>query len=767
MTSFLKKKTFFLFPLILGGGLFLPLFLVKAQPWYLKALYGLPNAIVLLALRLVLLIIGFFFKLANWLLSWTISNPFGLSFTDPGGNPIIRIGWTLLRDFTNIIFILGLAYIGLAIALNLAGFNTKKAFGTLLVVALLINFTPVIAGIIVDISNIIAGFFWANVDFNLMAETFKIFQGDTHVWLENLMNPLNTGRTILLILFGVAGTFILFIFSFLYFIRPVMIWMLVILSPVAFLGLVFREIKGIPIPILSTIWSRWWNQFLQWSMIGIPTAFFLYLGAQILAHLSEFQPSGTPLIGQFLVELAPYLIVIFFLYIGFFLSLQITAIGAGVVMGVAKQTMGSFLGGAQKGARTLRAFLRARRTPRPGEEDWEEWKEAHKTRAKIKEGMGVAGKFFFGGLTEEEKKRWGKGWRIASDVIRGVTTPFTLGAPFLAKPLKERVGRYLQAQMATAQEKEISLFKAKTKGKNLETQRLMFENTPPGLLGRARRIGALEAIVEDGNLPDLIKMGVPKEEIKKTIIEGVKTHPAAVQRTLRFIDFELSDEIYRDLRRKLSPRILKEAGIYYDPREDGKKGYKNLYDKLVATMSPAKIKFMLPEAFEKLAKAEPYEALLPGQKNDPFYRFWHGGHISEAGRVFGGAALGAILKGREVVTETKDSTKQREWFDKHNPLLGRFFDSPGAHILGISYPKREVPSRKPPTFSEEELEKIEKEYLHGWFKTTREKREEEIKEKIKEEVKALRRIGKKMRKERLGIKKKGVKKEGPRIKKKK
>ena len=56
------------------------------------------------------------------------------------------------------LFILGLAYIGLATALNLSNFNTNKTFGKLILFALLINFTPVITGVIVDVANIISNF---------------------------------------------------------------------------------------------------------------------------------------------------------------------------------------------------------------------------------------------------------------------------------------------------------------------------------------------------------------------------------------------------------------------------------------------------------------------------------------------------------------------------------------------------------------------------------------------------------------------------------
>ena len=50
--------------------------------------------------------------LQGLILDWAIGNPFAFSYTNPATNPVINIGWTLLRDMTNSLFILGLAYIG-------------------------------------------------------------------------------------------------------------------------------------------------------------------------------------------------------------------------------------------------------------------------------------------------------------------------------------------------------------------------------------------------------------------------------------------------------------------------------------------------------------------------------------------------------------------------------------------------------------------------------------------------------------------------------
>ena len=81
-----------------------------------------------------------------------------LSYTNPAGNPFIAVGWELTRGLTNIIFVVALLAIGLGTALKINDYQAKKALPLLIVIALLINFTPVILGVIVDASNIIMNY---------------------------------------------------------------------------------------------------------------------------------------------------------------------------------------------------------------------------------------------------------------------------------------------------------------------------------------------------------------------------------------------------------------------------------------------------------------------------------------------------------------------------------------------------------------------------------------------------------------------------------
>ncbi|MBL7150130.1 MAG: hypothetical protein ISS84_00655 [Candidatus Pacebacteria bacterium] len=323
-----SKKQFFLFLFCFSILiLFLPFSSTQASI-FTQALLFLPNAIISLILQVVLLIVGGIFTVCNWLLRWAISNPFGISFTSPSTNTVIAIGWTFLRDITNMLFILGLAYIGLATSLNLAGFNTKKIFGNILIIALLINFTPVICGIVVDISNLLSKFFLQDVDFTQTVSVFENFRGSLGSVLKDFLAGVVLIRTLILILYGLLGSIIFLLFTLIFLIRGPMIWILVILSPLAFFSWIFPQTR-------KMIWDKWWNIFFQWSIIVIPASFFLYLSQAMISEkdniMGDIGMEGPA--GGTLISLAPYFISLAFMFIGFMMSLQINAIGSKAIVG--------------------------------------------------------------------------------------------------------------------------------------------------------------------------------------------------------------------------------------------------------------------------------------------------------------------------------------------------------------------------------------------------------------------------------------------------
>jgi len=347
-------------------------------------LITLVTALVVTLLQIPLTISNLFVGVASMVLGVATSPNFiTLSYTKLS-NPIIRMGWTVTRDLANMGIVLALIAIGLATILKIESYHAKKTLPILIIIALLINFTPVILGVIVDASNILMHYFLGpGIEAGSFVKTFTD-QGNyfSDAWAEVFkkserepeeaaaesqgigVNLAPLGGTVALIAFGIIAGFIYLTFALLFILRYIAIWMLVILSPLAFMCYI--------LPATKKYFLTWWQHFLQWCFIGIFAAFFLYLSSG-LTHLA----SGKELLGKtglvtaqideplqeasigltsLINSLLPYGVVIGFLILAFIATMSISAMGASAVINWSKRSQtraGKWLGGriAERGIR--------------------------------------------------------------------------------------------------------------------------------------------------------------------------------------------------------------------------------------------------------------------------------------------------------------------------------------------------------------------------------------------------------------------------------
>ena len=202
-----------------------------------------------------------------------------------GASDMVTVGWQFTRDLANMFFILILAWIGFATILRLETYQVKKLLPKLLIIALLINFIPLITGVILDIANIITGYFIeegtnAGELFINKLPVMEYVRGGVQS-LPNLI-PGQGGiygmaaKSLMGIIFNLVAFFVLLLYAFIFIVRIVAIWILIVLAPLAWLGYI--------IPQAKKMWDMWWSQFIQWAIIGIPLAFFLYLSGLVLGQ---------------------------------------------------------------------------------------------------------------------------------------------------------------------------------------------------------------------------------------------------------------------------------------------------------------------------------------------------------------------------------------------------------------------------------------------------------------------------------------------------
>lgn len=199
--------------------------------------------------------------------------------------PTVVEGWVIIRDLCNMLFILILLIIAFATILRVESYNYKKLLPKLLIMAILINFSRTIFGLLVDFSQVImltfvnsfregGGWFIDAFQVNLWFSVKIKKSGDLAV---------TTWTTAVSIIAGViAAVITLIVVSIMLavlVIRIIMLWIYTIFSPLIFLGFA--------IPAIQKYTGRIWEDFTKQLVVGPMLAFFIWLALTTASLSSE------------------------------------------------------------------------------------------------------------------------------------------------------------------------------------------------------------------------------------------------------------------------------------------------------------------------------------------------------------------------------------------------------------------------------------------------------------------------------------------------
>lgn len=257
----------------------------------------------------------------------------GLSLGDPRYNTLVGTGWEITRNLANVALIFGLVVIAINIILGSQEVQAKKSLINFVLIAILINFTPVICGLIIDASNSLTYYF--------MQEGVR---GDLVNFLKQSIQENHNMDSVALIVFfffGIFSAVIYLLYALLFAARYIILWILIILSPIAFASKVFPKSRYITKVFPSfCYWDEWWDQFIQWNVIGIPAGFFIYLSNVAMVELTAggvfADSSGISVFGQLFSYAMPFI----FMVIGFFTTMSSGGAVGAKISGVAKNIGG-------------------------------------------------------------------------------------------------------------------------------------------------------------------------------------------------------------------------------------------------------------------------------------------------------------------------------------------------------------------------------------------------------------------------------------------
>lgn len=281
-------------------------------------------------------------------------------------NDIVKESWPFVQGIANLGFIFALLYIALATTLRLEAVSSsiQRLLPKLLIGALLVNFSLVIGGLLIDTSRVLMA-----AEIKLMSKpsvtntltnsvddfAAKLVQNSNFVQAQiaslKAVNKNGVSSVILRMiqntLFIILLTAAMGVVAINLFARYIILLILLTLSPLAYLAIALPQTQGVV--------KQWWGMFLKWVFYGPIVLFFLII-------ITRVQESGIslplPQAGQgflntdFFNQLVHFIVIVALFFIANKVSKQTSAIGSSAIMSFGKRA-GSFARNNPKTALTL------------------------------------------------------------------------------------------------------------------------------------------------------------------------------------------------------------------------------------------------------------------------------------------------------------------------------------------------------------------------------------------------------------------------------
>lgn len=251
----------------------------------------------MLSWLIYLIFILFMGKMATWATELLMLAASIDTFTT---HPVIIEAWGVVRDLSNMFFIVILMFIAFGTLFRIENYSWKKLLPKMVMAAILVNFSRAIVGVIVDISQIIMLTFVEAIKPAAVQGFVTAFQLDKLVRVDatpgaalDEQAATEAGVLISLILAGVMLS-VMVIVQCVYIVviigRAAFIWFLTVLSPLAFTMMV--------LPATEKYFKTWFEMLGRYASVGPMVMFYLWLAMYIAAKTGgQLADSSIPLEG--------------------------------------------------------------------------------------------------------------------------------------------------------------------------------------------------------------------------------------------------------------------------------------------------------------------------------------------------------------------------------------------------------------------------------------------------------------------------------------
>jgi len=256
------------------------------------------------------------------------------------------VGWTQVRDLANMFIVLGFVIVGIAFTLRIEGYGTKKILFNVIIIAILVNFSGIFCGIIIDTSHMLTLHFLksggevgttilGNFEsaYNMPPEKGGIDWQALAKKDDGLASYISA-----IVFFPIAYILIAVVFFYLVIIlvaQRAIFCILYVLSPIAFACWIFPDTKK--------LWHMWWDNFLKWGLLVAQVAFFLWLASKMIVPGQDASQTN----------FTTYLSILIMLFVAIKVAKNSSAAGSGAIMGLVSNGVKVARGGAILGASTV------------------------------------------------------------------------------------------------------------------------------------------------------------------------------------------------------------------------------------------------------------------------------------------------------------------------------------------------------------------------------------------------------------------------------
>jgi len=205
----------------------------------------------------------------------------------------VSIGWVLVRDITNMFFIILMLLIAVGTLFNIETYQYKKLLPKLVIAAVLVNFSKMIVGMLIDVGQVVmltfvaqfkaiaaAGFIKAIgvQDMLTMREIFQHAGQNSLIDYWRITEALALAFVLLVVAMVVMLTFVIVLVG-----RILMLWILIIFSPIA---IVVTLVPNNPLGKVGTF-GKYWGELTKYVVVGPVLAFFMWLSFRILQEVNS------------------------------------------------------------------------------------------------------------------------------------------------------------------------------------------------------------------------------------------------------------------------------------------------------------------------------------------------------------------------------------------------------------------------------------------------------------------------------------------------